>query len=488
MYKSVNVLNSSNFIPGISKLDENNFIEMLDANNILLHKELQNKVFNKFKNKVNVQNVVTYYQIAKLFNFAELAEFALAYIQRCFTIVYENNNFLELNFTLIATIISTSELEINSELEVLCAADNWVNYDYKERSKFAKDLLLKVRLPLLSIHALHSIFRGNYSFTKIDDCVELLKEVSQSTSKYYQNKSSKFYSRRFCSQSMFNIIVSGGIKRGKFLWKLLKSVKEVDSNNFKVVKNFASMTFGRKSHTSVYCRGDLYVFGGYDQTVNTVNSIEKYSMKTNTWTHIPDVLNLRGCFCVCAFMDQIFVIGCYNVITGIYDSCIKFNTKDNEWREVAIMNESKPCAASTVFEGKVVVSGGLNNDPLNTVEAYDHIINTWSFMPNMIEGKRNHSSVANKNKLFVFGKGKQGCEVFDSTCKMFVALKEIPLVFSLEKIIRTFSIGRKLITLFSQSPKAICYDVELDEWSEELCETVGKTIDFDCILIPQLEF
>ena len=56
---------------------------------------------------------------------------------------------------------------------------------------------------------------------------------------------------------------------------------------------------------------------------------------------------------------------------------------------------------------KIVFSCGVfvnddNSQLKNTVEIYDHTVNTWSSMSNMISSKRNHSMIANKTKLYVF--------------------------------------------------------------------------------------
>ena len=76
------------------------------------------------------------------------------------------------------------------------------------------------------------------------------------------------------------------------------------------------------------------------------------------------------------------------------DSCLQFDTKQNTWKEVARMNHIRLNAACTVFEGRIVVSGGLkrNVGELKTVEVYDHSSDKWSDMPQMINGRHNHSS------------------------------------------------------------------------------------------------
>ena len=155
------------------------------------------------------------------------------------------------------------------------------------------------------------------------------------------------------------------------------------------------------------------------------------------------------------------------------------------------MNEGRIRAACTVFEGRVVVSGGYGNNVFitNTVEAYDHVADEWTYMPNMIMGRESHGSVAMKNKLFVFGFGS--AEVYDSTCDKFVALKKKPSTFKFNKTIylQTFSIGSKFVTFGYNSSTALCYDVEKNEWSEEPFEA---TYDYDigrysCTLVPKME-
>ena len=80
----------------------------------------------------------------------------------------ETNNFIELDFFTVSKILTSSELNITSELEVFYAADKWLTYNITNHSRFAKSLLQKVRLPLLSYHALHYLLNRTSSFTAID--------------------------------------------------------------------------------------------------------------------------------------------------------------------------------------------------------------------------------------------------------------------------------------------------------------------------------
>ena len=481
---------------GVEKIDENSFISFLKANNILLHEDLENIALKEIKRKINVNNVATHYQVSKLFNFRELTKLALSYIERCFPSVCKSLNCLELDFTFFAKILANSELHIDSELEILDAAENWVSYRYDKRSKFAKDLLLKVRLTLLPFHNLNSLSNRYLYFNKIEECVEILRDVSQNDKNVYLKKPKTFFRRRFCTQNMFNIIVSGGehfSETGK--GTVLDNFQQVDGKNFNVVKSLASMTLGLKFHKVVYCKGEMYVFGGYDNNLTFRVPVEKYSLINNTWEHVADMSDNRIRFCARAFTDKIFIIGGHNKNFDFLNSCLKFETKDKKWEKVAKLNDARSKAACTVFEGRVIVAGGFNNEQiLNTVEAYDHVYDTWSYMPKMIEKRVGNSSVAVRNKLFIIGivdrNRSETCEVFDSTCKKFVFLKQRPnsVTFRLNDFVQTYSIGSKLITFCHGSATSICYDVQNDEWSEKPFEVTENRFNFCCTSIPKMKF
>ena len=50
------------------------------------------------------------------------------------------------------------------------------------------------------------------------------------------------------------------------------------------------------------------------------------------------------------------------------------------------MKEIKDLFACTVFDGKIVISGGFNSGYgyLKSVEAYDHYEDKWNFLPDVL--------------------------------------------------------------------------------------------------------
>ena len=138
-------------------MDKSDFITILKADDLLLYGNLDTQDLKSINKRINVQNVATYFQIAKYFNFTKLSKLALCYIERCFTVFAGAPTFLELMFSSIAKILASSELNLDSELQIYYAADAWLNHNITERRKYSKYLLTKIRLSLLSNHALDYI-------------------------------------------------------------------------------------------------------------------------------------------------------------------------------------------------------------------------------------------------------------------------------------------------------------------------------------------
>ena len=481
----------------------------MKANNVFLHKDLENKKLKNFhdiKNKVTVYNVATFYQITDCFNFSKISKPSLCYIQRFFALVSKEKNFLLLNFTRVANIISSSELNTHSELDVLNAVDEWVSYDFDKRSKFAVSLLSKVRLDLLSDKAMNAVLNCKLAFSKVDGCVVIIKDSLKNRKK--EKNSKQFSLSRNCSKKNFSLIFTGGYNNQ--LSRTFSVSKQVDARDFSVVKDFDSTKI-LADHRSVYCGGALYVFGGFGTKANFFGSLGrnrwisksvlKYCLENKTWEEVAEMNDGRYDFCTCALMDQIYIVGGKNGHNNEYlNTCVKFDTKNNSLTGVAWMRWYRVSGSCSVFEGRIIVTGGFNIDfnigynyhvqELNTVEAYDHIANRWSSMPNMIERRCFHASAAMRNKLFIIGSfhGIKPCEIYDSKNKRFDLLKQCSskLRFNLANVANTFSIGSKFVTVGYDSSTALSYDVEKDEWSEETFDVTKYRSNFSCALAPNM--
>ena len=428
------------------------------------------------ENSINVNNSTMFYSISQCFQLSNMSKNSLCFIERCFPMVAESQSFVELDFIHVKELISSSGLNVDSELQVYNATDGWLFHKVTERSKYAKHILLKIRLSLLTVPALNFILGKMSSFTSNADCVGIIKDVLENKKEPHSNNPSNI--SRYCNQDKFNIIICGGSNhRGNYV----NDVYSVEADNFNSVNRLAPMIEGRKHFQAVCIKNEVYVFGGTNVNSDCIMPIEKYSPATKSWEKVADMYDKRFKFCACSFMDTIYVIG------GTRRSCLKFNIHDNSWKKVAYMKEERKDADCAVFEGNIVVCGGYDNPRVNTVEAYDHVADRWSYMPNMIEGRFYHKSVAVKNKLFVVGGIRStSCEVYDSTCEKFVLLRQPPASFT-----KYLSIPGEFITIgsnlavFRHGGNCLLYDFVNNEWSDKTCEVTKDISWYSCAKLPQ---
>ena len=469
----------------------------MKTNKLIPSKEIGNKIADYIKDKINVQNAATHYQISSVYCIPGLLEETSDYIHRCFTMVAKTQSFLQLDFNRVNKILSSSELYVTSEVEVFHAADFWVSCKSLDRTKFAKDIFLKIRFSLLSNHVLQNILqnrrvlRNSSSFYKSEECLVLINNLLENKKEFFKNKASSYYTNRYCNSNKFNILFCGGIDKQSR--EKDKHIYITEGENLQKFKAFAEMT-DKKFHDAVCVNGDLYfVSNRVDDKRQIVLSLEKYSSVTNTWNVLVNLDENRSGYRVCSFVDNIFVVGGHfddddSIITN---SCIQFNVKSKKFKEITVMNALRDNAACAVFEGKVAVAGGCTKTDFgfevsNTVEVYDHVADAWSYMPNMIRSRMSHNLITVSDKLFAIGGYTDTSEVYSSFSKKFIALKQQPS--SLNFVLNGYeavSVGRRIFLFGGNSTIVVTYDVDKKEWSEEFCEVTKSIKDYAINKIPQ---
>ena len=210
-------------------------------------------------------------------------------------------------------------------------------------------------------------------------------------------------------------------------------------------------------------------------------SIVKYSVATKSWTNVC-TMDYRKRYCVCAFINEIFLLGghLYNANDNL-NTCVKFNTRKNEWTDIAQMNEAVSYAACAVYQNKIIVCGGRNNnDFTNSVNMYDPFADEWKPMQNMVTRKAHHSAVVVKNKLFVVSKRFDEVETFDSINKKFVLFK--PPAIKSSFVNEIVSMGNKFYVFFEKKTYSYCYDIDENKWYRKPLKC--KIYSFSCVKIP----
>ena len=118
---------------------------------------------------------------------------------------------------------------------------------------------------------------------------------------------------------------------------------------------------------------------------------------------------------------------------------------------------------------------------------YDHVADSWTDMPDLIDSRYKHQLLAVKNKLFVvkgFSSFENTIEVFDSKFGRFTALKPGPNNYYPSK---SFLNGNEIFVFLNGKTKCLCYDIEKNDWSEKECEQILNLQKCICVKVPCLK-
>ena len=457
----------------LKKDHENVFI--LKASKIFLNKRQKNYSCNLMQSKMTVRNNLLYHQITDIFNLSDLLQTSMAYTERCFLIVAETNSFLQLDFALVKEILQSSKLHITSELEVFYAINKWIRYKPEERINLAKDLLLTIRLPILSDPALKYIMKELFNVSKVDECKRIINGILFKNKNVLNSLPDKSFEVRYCDQDSFNFL----------FYERKGSIKQMNGKNFENVRSTISNILISKHEcvdTGVFLKDDVYIF--VSDFANNISKVKKENSKG--WETVFFIFD-RTYFCACVLIDKIYIMGGRDKNRNALDSCIQFDTKNNKIKEIANIKQPRSYAACTTYKGKIVVSGGdigYDYDSTNTVEAYDHVANTWTYMPSMVERRLNHSLVAIKSKLFVVG--SRSYEIYDEVTKVFTLIN-VPFYYtSCLLSVKAISIGNKIALLRRSQPRILFLDTGNDKWCEKKFDFLDPSFFTVFLKIPQM--
>ena len=209
--------------------------------------------------------------------------------------------------------------------------------------------------------------------------------------------------------------------------------------------------------------------------------VVKSSPVTGSWVRVAEMHDRRKDWCSCAFDDKIWVIGGERN-HGQADATLRFDPEDYAWQLKARMNKDRFSASCAVFEGRIVVSGGHHplEGQLSTVESYDAAADAWTSMPNLVEGRDNHSMVVTRGKLLVIGGTRTGtCEVYDGSSKKFVRLMSPDLRWG-----QAVSVRGEVFVFKHDMPYFYVYDVDEKEWVRKESRVTWKKEHYKCVKLP----
>ena len=184
--------------------------------------------------------------------------------------------------------------------------------------------------------------------------------------------------------------------------------KGTEGNRFRSVELFipaikkwqqiSSLIHARSSLELVACCDTLYAIGGYDGT-EQLSVVEQIGDLDANWEIAVPMNFQRSCFAVVCYNDEVYVSGgtySKNGKSFVLKVIEKFSPFSKQWTVLSASNFFREGHAACLLENKIFVVGGRNEkiEWEKSIEYYDPLVNSWSFVGECEYNLDRHSLVA----------------------------------------------------------------------------------------------
>ncbi|XP_033891804.3 kelch-like protein 5 isoform X1 [Acipenser ruthenus] len=300
----------------------------------------------------------------------DLHKVAHNYTMENFLEVIKNQEFLLLPASEIVKLLGSDDMNIPSEETILNALLSWVRHEMESRQEELSKLLPFIRLPLLAPQFLADM-ENNSLFRDDIECHKLIMEAM----KYHllperrpMLQSLRTKPRKSTVGVMFAV---GGVDATKGATSIEKY--DLRTNTW---THAANMNGRRLQFGVAVLEEKLYVVGGRDG-LKTLNTVACYNPKTKTWSVMPPMSTHRHGLGVAVLGAPMYAVGGHDGWSYL-NTVERWDPQARQWSFVASMSTPRSTVGVAVLNGKVYAVGGRDGSScLKTVECFDPHTNKW---------------------------------------------------------------------------------------------------------------
>jgi hypothetical protein len=132
------------------------------------------------------------------------------------------------------------------------------------------------------------------------------------------------------------------------------------------------------------CGSDIYIFGGYSDTLQDQRTVFKFDTEANEWNTLAPMPIVGGGHSASVLDGLVYIVG--------YSATLRFDPVSGAWSTLAPTLSDRQSGASFVLGGCLYVCGGGDDDA--SAERYDVATNMWSnVVAEMLEGRSHFCAV-----------------------------------------------------------------------------------------------
>ena len=479
-------------------MDQNNIISLLEAERTLGIPNLRKYICEEVIGTVTIKNYSFFFEMSKMFYLKKLQDFFHNFFVQCYLTKSRLEVFYNLGYQDVLGIVSSSELRIDSELQIFNFIADWITHKHSERKSYLNDLLERVRLPLLSEEIILDVLKLHRLCSDSLNCENIFDKALEIKRNKRNFMKSILLQNRFYNEKHDDIDVMFIVDESSKSYSSVSLAYRIDGCEINKVKKLASINRQKRTDAAVVLGTKIYCIGSCELRSWSIDSFEVYCRTTDTWSVLekaPTEIN-KG-FCACSFMGKIYAFGGYGSVASA-----AYSPERSAWQRVASMSSKRSVkskrseryrASCASFNGQIVVVGG---DSSKRVESYDHHPDEWSDLSPMRVDRVSPGVVARGNKLFVIGGHGKTHEVYDCLTEQFtfIAASSVSVYHNMNLVASgssVFVFGRVQLELFDTEETNLevpTYDILQDKWSITNKKFIDRPKIWTCSIVTLHKF
>ncbi|XP_067257092.1 kelch-like protein 33 [Chanodichthys erythropterus] len=455
--------------------------------------------------EVDVHNCLDVASFAEAYGMAELMELAEDFVLRHFQEVSATPKFQDLPAKKLLAFLQCDALSTPSELTVFRAVVAWVEADPAERLPQAEELMRAVRFPFMTFREFQEVRAVNLSM----ECSgEVEVELYKSALKEFGFGISDRIVQQRVRHPKDTLVLVGGDQLNpdmdqrlpsKQLWfaNSLRSgtglVKEIEWRMLGEMPDQARFRHGVGVHNGqLYVAGGCYFYAKYD----VMKSVYRYDPVQDHWKRLADLLELRSNFTLVVRGDTLYAVGGDKDINTNLDSVEKYSIETDSWSFSHPLDQALSGHAATVWGGEIFISGGFNckYQCLLSMFLY-HPVRGTTYLADMTHDRAQHCMESMRNHFYVAGgvcnlrkyyTNQLVCEMYDpmhDTWTVFTPLP-IPHVGAASAVLeeRMYILGGYCQEDYSEARRTHRYDPVTQRW-DNMGKMPGPVTDVRACLL-----
>ena len=442
---------------GSVEVTQKNSKDLIAAANYLLIPGLKKLSGRFLERQIAKSNCISTFYFAEMYQCDELITNTRKFIHANFASVAEMDEFLNLEAKEVERWISSDEISVAGEADVLKIVLKWIEQNKSERKAWFEQLFRHMRLAFLSRDFLfdvvtNELVRENFGCLKqISDAVKLINfacegDLPQSPREGLETRA---------------IVACGGKYTFCYLpekdeWKCLAdglSERNEDTQMINLRDQLYSFPFVGKAERydpvlngwstldlPTIDRAKVSVLKGEIHSIEIDTSLKKstikrFNVERCSWQTV--LSSHEGCrkgSCVVATGNHLYVCGGKLEGEGV-TRAERFDTIENKWEEIANMRQKRWCAFGVATEGKIFLAGGMEDwrTFLKTCEMFNILTHEWQLIGSLNVSRAYGSMVCLKGTLYVLGGTGSSCrsdlsvECYDPTEDKWIKKTTIPV-------------------------------------------------------------